>query len=145
MTVQKRVYKIPKYFECPFCGRKDGIKVNISQKDKLATLQCRSCGRGEPEPIPITNLTEPIDVYDDFMDRTRDSNIDYNAQPIDRDSSSDDDGNKPSDSDYIEYDHTKMSKNNDNSDNNDSGSDLDSDNSDKSDSDLDDSDKSDSD
>lgn len=145
VTVQKRVYKIPKFFECPFCGRKDGIKITISQKEKTAQLHCMSCGRGEPDPITIGPLTEPIDVYDDFIDRTRESNKEYNANFVEHDFSSDNDMNKASDSD-VEYDNTKMRKTKDVSDSNDSDSDLDSENSsNKSDSDLLDSDKSESD
>lgn len=142
VTVQKRVYKIPKFFECPFCGRKDGIKISIHQKEKYATLECRSCHRGESEQIPIDPLTEPIDIYDNFMDRTREANIEFNAQPIDRDFSSDDDGNKiaDSDGDFVEDDDTKIKKGgSDNSDSNSSAL-----SSDKSDSNLSGSDKSDS-
>ncbi|OHT14033.1 hypothetical protein TRFO_15691 [Tritrichomonas foetus] len=107
VTVQKRVYKIPKFFECPFCGRKDGIKISINQKEKRATLLCRSCAVKE-EDIECTPLTEPIDIYDDWMDRAREINAEYNPQIEEIEDSSDDDGNKLDSDNDVSYDPKVM-------------------------------------
>ena len=119
VTVQKRVYKIPKYFECPFCGRKDGIKITISNKDRTADLLCRSCGVEEKD-IEVTQLTEPIDIYDDWMDRARETNVEYNPEreEVKSDSDNDEPPIRPSDSDEdykpkIQHELTKASNSSD--------------------------------
>jgi hypothetical protein len=54
----------------------------------------------------MTALSEPIDIYTDWMDRARDQNKRYNPQPqeLDQADLEDDD-----DMDRIEYDQTTLS------------------------------------
>ena len=128
VTVQKRVYKIPKFFECPLCGRKDGIKITIDHKCRKAQLQCRSCGAKE-EGIEVTPLTEPIDIYDDYMDRARAANEEYNPQQIEDVSSSDNELNRGSDLDSDtddDFRNGKLVKDKGSNNRSDTGSDLDS-------------------
>jgi transcription elongation factor Elf1 len=77
---QKRVYKLPKFFSCPSCMKPDSVKVQISTKDGTAEIRCRACGVGE-EGIVTDALTEPIDIYDEWMDTWRDANSRFNAKP----------------------------------------------------------------
>lgn len=78
VTVQKRVYKIPKLFPCPFCSQQNVVKITINNKKMTADLECRKCGIKDEE-IPITPLTEAIDIYDDWMDSAREANAKFNA------------------------------------------------------------------
>ena len=83
VTVQKRVYKIPKLFPCPFCLKQDGIKIEI-KRDKFsgggtAVLRCRKCNVNDSN-IPVSRLTEPIDIYNHWMDKAREENKKYNVQ-----------------------------------------------------------------
>ena len=87
VTPQKRVYKIPKLFPCPFCLKKDGIKITMERRadPPVASLQCRGCGIGD-ESIPIrSELVEPVDIYTDWMDQVHEANEKYNRQrePVD--------------------------------------------------------------
>ena len=77
VTVQKRVYKIPKFFLCSFCEAKDAVKITIKKKDKLASLICQKCGKGEQD-IKVGPLDEPIDIYDQYLDNSREANEQYN-------------------------------------------------------------------
>ena len=82
VTVQKRVYKIPKLFPCPFCLKQDGIKITMERRrdPPIASLQCRGCGISE-ESIPIrSELVEPIDIYTDWRDLVYEANEKYNRQ-----------------------------------------------------------------
>jgi transcription elongation factor Elf1 len=79
LTVQKFVYKIPKQFSCPACMKPASVKVTFSKKpEEHAEILCTSCGVGEAN-IPIGPLTEPIDIYDDWMDTWREANARFNA------------------------------------------------------------------
>jgi transcription elongation factor Elf1 len=77
LTVQKRVYKIPKLFSCPYCFQQDGIKITFDKRKGSASLLCRKCDNAEYE-MPLTALTEPVDVYDAWMDVVRESNAKFN-------------------------------------------------------------------
>ena len=79
VTVQKRIYKIPKLFPCAFCGKKDGIKITLDHKRRVAELVCRSCGVGD-KGMKIGPLTEPIDIYTEWMDQSRQANARYNRR-----------------------------------------------------------------
>ncbi|KAH0786511.1 transcription elongation factor 1 [Histomonas meleagridis] len=77
VTVQKRVYKIPKFFWCPFCEAKDAVKITVKKKLGTASLICQKCGKGEQD-IKIGPLDEPIDIYDQYIDSAREVNQQYN-------------------------------------------------------------------
>lgn len=80
VVVQKRIYKIPKLFKCPYCLKEDGIKISLNKKkdSQVAILVCTKCGVGAQD-IPVGPLTEPIDIYTDWMDQAREANLKYNA------------------------------------------------------------------
>ena len=76
---QKKFYKLPKQFECPYCNQIDGVKVSISRKDKTARIQCVKCE--EPNPprvLHVEKICEAVDVYDEWMDDVRKQNKVYN-------------------------------------------------------------------
>ena len=55
---------LPKVFTCPRCGV---ISVRVSMKESSALVACGSCGLRED--YMISGKKEPIDIYNDFVDR----------------------------------------------------------------------------
>jgi transcription elongation factor Elf1 len=49
-------------------------------KKKTAEIRCRYCAVGEKE-IRMDSLTEPIDIYTEWIDSGREQNKKYNPQP----------------------------------------------------------------
>lgn len=86
VTVQKRVYKIPKFFLCPFCEEKDAVKITIKKQEGTADLTCMKCGRGDSN-IKVGPLDEPIDIYNRYLDLSREVNQQYNTTVVSRDDS----------------------------------------------------------
>jgi len=58
--------KIPDVYPCPNCGN-TAIKIELYRDNGLATVKCGSCGL-ETNVDSINSLTEPVDVYGDFID-----------------------------------------------------------------------------
>lgn len=75
--VQKRFYRLPKTFQCPFCNCPDSVHVKFDKKDMLAKVKCVKCKEGVKN-IKMTPITEPIDIYDDWVDQVREANKSYN-------------------------------------------------------------------
>ena len=97
--VQKKKYKVPKFFRCPYCARQDGIKITMNRKMGTADLICRNCGVGSKNiDTSLRLLKDPIDVYDEWMDKAREANQEYNvAQQKNSDNDDDDDYDEISD------------------------------------------------
>lgn len=54
---------LPKVFTCPNCGM---VSVRLQPKDTTTIISCGSCGTSQE--IPNAGK-EPIDIYNEFIDR----------------------------------------------------------------------------
>ncbi|MGI0091426.1 MAG: hypothetical protein ACREBS_06925 [Nitrososphaerales archaeon] len=54
---------LPKVFTCPNCGM---VSVRLQPKDTTTIISCGSCGTSQE--IPNAGK-EPIDIYNEFVDR----------------------------------------------------------------------------
>lgn len=59
--------KIPDVYPCPNCGN-TAVKIELYRDNGIATVKCGSCLL-EMTVESINSLTEPVDVYGDFIDR----------------------------------------------------------------------------
>jgi transcription elongation factor Elf1 len=59
--------KIPDVYPCPNCGN-TAVKIELYRDNGIATVKCGSCLL-EMTIESINALTEPVDVYGDFIDR----------------------------------------------------------------------------
>ncbi len=59
--------KIPDVYPCPNCGN-TAVKIELYRDNGIATVKCGSCLL-EMTIESINSLTEPVDVYGDFIDR----------------------------------------------------------------------------
>ena len=70
--VRRRPQKrIPDVYPCPNCGN-TAIKIELYRDNGLATVKCGSC-MIEMNLDRVTDLTEAVDIYGDFIDRYYDS------------------------------------------------------------------------
>jgi transcription elongation factor Elf1 len=69
--VVKRVkLTVAKVFKCLFCNREDSVTCNMDNKAMIGELVCRVCNA--KFQTTITSLTEPIDVFSEWLDETTD-------------------------------------------------------------------------
>lgn len=53
-------------FKCPFCNHDKVVECTMNRKESTARLLCRMCDINYE--MQINYLTEPIDVYTDWID-----------------------------------------------------------------------------
>jgi transcription elongation factor Elf1 len=58
--------KLDTTFTCPFCNAEEAIESQLDRKTKIGKLTCKACG--EEWANEIHALTEPIDLYSDWID-----------------------------------------------------------------------------
>jgi transcription elongation factor Elf1 len=68
----KKVRKVPTAFDCPFCGHTGSVQCNIDLKDMIAEAACGVCK--EVYATVANALTEPIDVYSEWIDECEKAN-----------------------------------------------------------------------
>mmetsp|Transcript_23346 Transcript_23346/g.53763 ORF Transcript_23346/g.53763 Transcript_23346/m.53763 type:complete len:111 (-) Transcript_23346:90-422(-) len=59
-------------FDCPSCNHAGSIKVSILKKEKVGKCTCTVCGTSYA--TPITSLSEPIDIYCEWIDECEKAN-----------------------------------------------------------------------
>ncbi|CAM9706937.1 unnamed protein product [Ectocarpus sp. 4 AP-2014] len=64
--VVKKNTTLDKVFKCPFCNHDKVVECTMNKKEKTARLLCRMCDVNYE--MTINYLTEPIDVYTDWID-----------------------------------------------------------------------------
>ncbi len=64
-TPRRPIRTIPSIFNCPKCGR-NAVRVELNRNIGQATIHCGNCD--VQATIAITPLTEPVDVYGEFVD-----------------------------------------------------------------------------
>ncbi|XP_043605479.1 transcription elongation factor 1 homolog [Bombus pyrosoma] len=67
-TPQRKTAIVPMdmLFTCPFCNHEKSCEVKMDQHRKIAKISCRICS--EDFQTNINMLSEPIDVYNDWID-----------------------------------------------------------------------------
>jgi|Deesub1362B_J571_1020462.scaffolds.fasta_scaffold03610_5 transcription elongation factor Elf1 len=65
-VIRRVIRRLPSIFECPSCGAQ-AIRIEMKKEEGIATIQCGSCGL--TDTIRITPLSEPVDVYGEFIDK----------------------------------------------------------------------------
>nr|XP_034373604.1 transcription elongation factor 1 homolog [Arvicanthis niloticus] len=53
-------------FTCPFCNHQKSCDVKMDRARKIAVISCIACL--DEFHTPITHLSEPVDVYNDWID-----------------------------------------------------------------------------
>lgn len=64
-TPRRPMRSIPSVFNCPKCGRAT-VRVELDRNSGQAEVHCSNCD--VQAVITITPLTEPVDVYGEFVD-----------------------------------------------------------------------------
>merc|ERR1719461_59282 len=60
---------VAEVFNCPFCNYSKTVECKMDRKKHLGTISCRICGANFQ--MMINHLTEPIDIYSDWVDESR--------------------------------------------------------------------------
>ena len=69
--------KLETVFTCPFCNAESAVEATIDRKGKVGKLACKACG--EAWATEIHALTEPIDLYREWIDACEDAAAAANA------------------------------------------------------------------
>mmetsp|Transcript_3952 Transcript_3952/g.9031 ORF Transcript_3952/g.9031 Transcript_3952/m.9031 type:complete len:86 (+) Transcript_3952:80-337(+) len=73
---KKKAPKLDTTFDCPFCNRKKTCVAKLEPKLRVARIECRVChARYDCE---ITPISEPIDVYAEWIDKCEEENDEDN-------------------------------------------------------------------
>jgi transcription elongation factor Elf1 len=64
-TPRRPIRTIPSIFNCPKCGR-NAVRVELNRNIGQSTIHCGNCDI--QATIAINPLTEPVDVYGEFVD-----------------------------------------------------------------------------
>ncbi|XGW07941.1 hypothetical protein V3C99_010788, partial [Haemonchus contortus] len=62
----KAVEPLETQFNCPFCNHERVCEVKMDRERNVGFISCRVCS--EDFQTPINYLSEPIDVYSDWID-----------------------------------------------------------------------------
>ena len=63
---KKQAQKLATMFSCVFCNQENVVSCKLNMEDKRGSLSCSSCSVNWQ--CPITKLSEPIDVYSEWID-----------------------------------------------------------------------------
>ncbi|KAF7836679.1 transcription elongation factor 1-like protein [Senna tora] len=63
---KKRMNKLDTVFSCPFCNHGSSVECRLDTRNSIGELACRICQ--ENFSTTITALSEPIDVYSEWID-----------------------------------------------------------------------------
>ncbi|KAJ8765234.1 hypothetical protein K2173_011936 [Erythroxylum novogranatense] len=63
---KKRMDKLDTVFSCPFCNHGTSVECRIDMKNLIGEAICSICQ--ESFSTTITALTEPIDIYSEWID-----------------------------------------------------------------------------
>eukprot|EP01083_Nonionella_stella_P069534 185408_1 len=90
---KKRVIKmkaptVSKIFDCPFCNHSKTVECKLDKRKMIGTINCRICTVSFQ--TIIHHLSEPVDVYSDWIDecqKVNEAQIDpVNPNDVDNDS-----------------------------------------------------------
>jgi len=63
---KKQKPKLEKFFSCPFCNSDKTVSAVFDWEREIGTVNCTVCQA--TYSTPISHLSEPIDVYSDWID-----------------------------------------------------------------------------
>ncbi|WRX26215.1 Transcription elongation factor 1 - like 1 [Theobroma cacao] len=63
---KKRMDKLDTVFSCPFCNHGTSVECRLDMKNLIGEASCRICQ--ESFSTVITALSEPIDIYSEWID-----------------------------------------------------------------------------
>ncbi|KAL3631445.1 hypothetical protein CASFOL_024429 [Castilleja foliolosa] len=63
---KKRMDKLDTVFTCPFCNHGSSVECKIEMKESYGEVKCGICQ--EMYSTTVTALTEPIDIYSEWID-----------------------------------------------------------------------------
>lgn len=69
--------KVAVVFDCPFCGNADACTVKMDVDHQQGTIACHTCRASYG--ARISRLSEPIDVYSEWIDMCESANKDGGA------------------------------------------------------------------
>ncbi|KAF5840005.1 transcription elongation factor 1 [Dunaliella salina] len=69
---KKQAQKLDTMFNCPFCNSSKSVSCNIDHDKEMANMHCSQCPM--KFECRITHLTEPIDVYHNWLDKCEEAN-----------------------------------------------------------------------
>ena len=58
--------KLDTTFTCPFCNAESAVETTLDRKMKVGKVKCKMCR--EEWATTINALTEPIDIYSEWID-----------------------------------------------------------------------------
>ncbi|BGP49141.1 hypothetical protein JCM10450v2_005022 [Rhodotorula kratochvilovae] len=74
---QTRIKQVlDKSFRCVFCAHQGSVTCKLDNKNKIGRLDCKDCGQSFQ--TDITHLSEPVDLYSQWIDACEEAN------PVDR-------------------------------------------------------------
>mmetsp|Transcript_28380 Transcript_28380/g.47630 ORF Transcript_28380/g.47630 Transcript_28380/m.47630 type:complete len:85 (+) Transcript_28380:113-367(+) len=62
----KIVRRVPTTFNCPFCNHEKSVDCRLDKVAEVGEVSCRICL--EKFQTQINNLSEPIDLYSEWID-----------------------------------------------------------------------------
>jgi len=65
--------KVAQVFDCPFCGKTESCGCKMDFEHQVGTILCDSCGA--KYSMRINRLTDPIDVYSEWIDNADAVNV----------------------------------------------------------------------
>ncbi|KAI8621314.1 transcription elongation factor Elf1 like-domain-containing protein, partial [Chytriomyces sp. MP71] len=69
---------LSKEFQCVLCNHESAVTVRMDKSNQIGNLQCKKCG--VTFQSIINSLSEPIDVYHDWIDASEEVNKDIEAR-----------------------------------------------------------------
>uniref|UniRef100_T1H732 Transcription elongation factor 1 homolog n=1 Tax=Megaselia scalaris TaxID=36166 RepID=T1H732_MEGSC len=69
---RKAIMPLDQQFNCPFCNHEKSCEVKMDKSRNTARITCRVCL--EEFSCTINFLSEPIDVYNDWVDACESAN-----------------------------------------------------------------------
>lgn len=69
---KKNIEPLDVMFTCPFCNHEKSCDVKMETAKNVATIKCNVCS--EDFQTVINYLSEPIDVYNEWIDACEEAN-----------------------------------------------------------------------
>ncbi|KAH8370820.1 hypothetical protein KR093_005111 [Drosophila rubida] len=76
---RKVLHELDKQFNCPFCNNLQCCDVVMDKLRNTGRITCRECN--ESYKTKIISLSEPVDVYNDWIDACEMANTANNVMP----------------------------------------------------------------
>mmetsp|Transcript_20316 Transcript_20316/g.45920 ORF Transcript_20316/g.45920 Transcript_20316/m.45920 type:complete len:115 (-) Transcript_20316:272-616(-) len=81
--IKKKRPEVAKKFKCLFCNHENAVECELNHKEKIGSLKCRICGEGWQ--TRINYLSEPIDVFSEWLDATEaEADVEAEERPAHR-------------------------------------------------------------